>query len=141
MLPLVPVIVTAYDPTDDPPMVHADVWLPAMLDGAHETVSPLGEDAVVRSTFPAKPPVDCKEIVVDADWPATNVTAGGFARREKSGCGTGVTVTSIDAVWLRFPLVPWMVTVYDPTVVAFIVHTDDWLPTRVDGEQDVVTPD
>jgi len=140
-LPLVPVIVTAYDPTEDPLRVHTDVWLPAMLVGAQEMVSPVGEDAVVRSTVPTKPPVDCKPIVVGADWPATKVTAVGFARREKSGCGTGVTATSIDAVWLRFPLVPWMVTVYDPTVVAFIVHTDDWLPTRVDGEQDVVTPD
>jgi hypothetical protein len=97
-LPLVPVIVTAYDPTEDPPTVHVDVPLPVMFDGSQETVSPEGEDAVVRSTVPTKPPVDCKRIVVDADWPATKVTAVGSARREKSGCGTGVTVTSIDAV-------------------------------------------
>ena len=69
------------------------------------------------------------------------MTADGFARREKSGCGTGVTDTSIDAVWVRFPLVPWMTIVYDPIVVAFIVQVEDWFPTRVEGEQDVVTPE
>jgi hypothetical protein len=34
-----------------------------------------------------------------------------------------------------------IVAVYDPIVVAFIVQVDDWLPTRVDGEQDVITPE
>ncbi len=102
-----------------------DVWLPVMLDCVHELVSPSGEDAVVRSTVPAKPPVDCNEIVVDLESPAVKERAEGFASREKSGCGTGVTVTSIDALWLRFPLVPVIVTMYDEIVVEFTVQMDD----------------
>jgi len=66
-LPFAPVIVAVYDPTVEPLRVHVDVWLPAMLDGAQETVSPVGEDAVVRSTVPVKPPVDRILAVVDAD--------------------------------------------------------------------------
>lgn len=60
-------------------------------------MSPLGEAEVVRSTVPAKPPVDCRRIVAELVCPATKVTADRFARRAKSGCGTGVTVTPIDA--------------------------------------------
>ena len=102
-----------------------DVWLPVMLDCVQEMVSPSGEDAVVRSTVPAKPPVDCEEIVVDPESPAVKERADGFASREKSGCGAGVTVTSIDALWLRFPLVPVIVTVYEEIVVEFTVQMDD----------------
>ena len=102
-----------------------DVWLPVMLDCVHELVSPSGEDAVVRSTVPAKPPVDCNEIVVDLESPAVKERADGFASREKSGCGAGVTMTSIDALWLRFPLVPVIVTVYEEIVVEFTVQMDD----------------
>jgi len=105
--------------------VHVDVWLPVRLDRVHEILSPSGEDAVVRSTVPAKPPVDCKEIVVDPESPAAKVRADGFASREKSGGGTGVTLTSIEAVWLRFPLVPVIVTVYEEIVVEFTVQMDD----------------
>jgi len=102
-----------------------DVWLPVMLERVQEILSPSGEDAVVRSTIPTKPPVDCNEIVVDPESPAVKERAEGFASREKSGCGTGVTVTSIDALWLRFPLVPVIVTVYDEIVVEFTVQMDD----------------
>ena len=105
--------------------MHVDVWLPVRLDRVQEILSPSGEDAVVRSTVPAKPPVDCKEIVVDPESPAAKERAGGFASREKSGGGTGVTRTSIEAVWLRFPLVPVIVTVYVEIVVEFTVQTDD----------------
>ena len=96
-----------------------------MLDCVQEMVSPSGEDAVVRSTVPANPPVDCKEIVVDPESPAEKERADGFASREKSGCGAGVTVTSNDALWLRFPLVPVIVTVYEEIVVEFTVQVDD----------------
>src|SRR5436305_855568 len=50
-----------------------------MLDRVQEMVSPSGEDAVVRSTVPAKPPVDCNEIVVDPESPAVRERAAGFA--------------------------------------------------------------
>ena len=66
-LPFAPVIVAVYDPTVGPLKVHVDVSLPAMLGGAQETVSPAGEEAVVSSTFPVKPPVDRTLIVVGAD--------------------------------------------------------------------------
>ena len=105
--------------------MHVDVRPPVMLDRAQEIVSPSGEDAVVRSTVPAKPPVDCNETVVDPESPAGKERADGFASRENSGGGTGVTVTSIDALWLRFPLVPAIVTVYDEIVVEFTVQMDD----------------
>ena len=105
--------------------MHVDVWLPVRLDRVQEILSPSGDDAVVKSTVPAKPPVDRKEIVVDRESPAAKEREDGFASREKSGCGTGVTVTSIDALWLRFPLVPVVVTVYEAIVVEFTVHTDD----------------
>jgi len=105
--------------------VHVDVWLPVRLDRVQEILSPSGDDAVVKSTVPAKPPVDRKEIVVGPESPEGKERAGGFASREKSGCGAGVTVTSNDALWLRFPLVPVTVTVYEAIVVEFTVHTDD----------------
>src|SRR5256885_130979 len=115
--PPVPLMRGLDKPAGPPPIVQIATREPSMLDGAQATVRPFGEDADVRSTVPAKPAVDCKRIVVGAACPATKVTADGFARREKSGCGTGVTDTSIDAVWVRFPLVPWMTIVYDPMVV------------------------
>jgi len=96
-----------------------------MLDRVQEKLTPSGEEAVVRSTVPAKPPVDCKESVVHPASPAAKVTAEGFASREKSGGGTGVTVTSIDVLWLRFPLVPRILTVYEEIVVEFMVQIDD----------------
>jgi len=102
-----------------------DVWLPVRLVRVQEILGPSGEDAVVRSTIPAKPPVDCNEIVVDPESPAVKEKADGFASRVKSGCGFGVTVTSIDTLWLRFPLVPVIVTVYEEIVVEFTVQMDD----------------
>ena len=112
-----------------------------MFDGEQEIVSPPGEDAVVRSTVPANPAVDCRRIVDVPDAPETKVTADGFATREKSGRGTGVTETPIEMEWVRFPLVPVIVTVYEPVVVPFIVQAADWLPARVEGEHVVFTPD
>ena len=105
--------------------MHVDVWLPVRLDREQEILSLSGEDAVVRSTVPAKPPVDRKEIVVNPESPAAKERADGFASREKSGGGTGVTLTSIEALWLRFPLVPVIVTAYEETVVEFTVQMDD----------------
>src|SRR5439155_758462 len=83
--PFVPVIVTVYGPGVDPLIVHADVWVPLRLTGTHEVVNPAGVDAAVRETAPLKPPVDWREIVEDADCPATNETVSGFAVRAKSG--------------------------------------------------------
>src|SRR2546430_2350883 len=83
--PLVPVIVTVYGPGVDPLIVHADVWVPLMLTGTHEVVTPAGGDAAERETSSVKPPVDWGEIVEVADRPAANETVPGFAERAKSG--------------------------------------------------------
>src|SRR5206468_3127291 len=142
------------------PSVHVDVWLPVRLDRVQEILSPSGEDAVVRSTVPAKPPVDCKEIVVDPESPATKERADGFASRAKSGGGTGVTLTSIEALfgfavreksgsntrtsivaeWTRVPFVPEIVTAYVPALFAVSVHVEVPFPVRLDGSHEVVTP-
>ena len=103
-------------------------------------VRPEGEDSVLRSTAPLNPLVDCNWIVDVADCPATKERLVGSARSEKSGMGTGVTVTSIEVACVRLPLVPVMVAVYDPIELAFSVHVAEALPTRLEGEQTVVTP-
>src|SRR5439155_121417 len=108
-----------------------------MLDCAQEIVNPSGEDAVVRSTVPAKPPVDCNEIVVDPESPAEKERADGFASKEKSGSNTR---TSIVAEWTRVPLVPVIVTVYVPVLFAVSVHVEVPFPVRLDGTHEVVTP-
>jgi len=66
-VPLVPVMTSVYDPRAVPLIVHVDVWAPAMLDGRHDVVSPTGDEAALSATVPAKPPVDCREMVDVAD--------------------------------------------------------------------------
>jgi len=97
-VPFVPVTTTVYEPGVVPLTVHADVWVPLMLAGTHEVVTPAGVDAAARETAPLKPPVDWREIVEDADWPATNDSVFGFAAIEKSGPAGAVTVTEIEVV-------------------------------------------
>ncbi|HWM53285.1 MAG TPA: hypothetical protein VNP71_09010, partial [Thermoplasmata archaeon] len=55
--PLVPVIVTAYEPALVPVKVHVDVCVPLMLTGTHEVVAPTGTETAARSTVPVKPPL------------------------------------------------------------------------------------
>ena len=97
-VPFVPVMTTLYEPRAAPLIVQADVWVPLMLAGAQEVVTPPGVDAAVRATAPLKPPVDWREIVENAAWPATNATVFGVAVMEKSGLAGAVTVTEIDVV-------------------------------------------
>jgi hypothetical protein len=119
--------------------MHIDIWGPAILHGEQFVVVPAGTDVYVRSTVPAKPPVIWSRIVEEAGWPAVNQTVVGSATREKSG--GGFTVTSIVAVWVRLPLVPVIVTVYDRAAEEVRVQVDVWVPLMLDGEQVVVTPD
>ena len=95
-----------------------------MFAGRQAVVSPAGDETEVSETVPAKPPVDCKEIVEVADCPATNETLVGFAAIEKSGLGGAETVTPIEVVWTSEPLVPVTVTVYDPVVDPVNVQVD-----------------
>ena len=87
-----------YDPGVELLRVHVDVWLPLMLEGAQDAATPEGEEAAVSATAPLKPPVDWREIVENAAWPATNATVFGVAVMEKSGLAGAVTVTEIDVV-------------------------------------------
>jgi len=134
------VTVTVYDPVVELLRVHVDVSLPLMLEGAQDAATPEGEEAAVRATAPLKPPVDWREIVEDADCPATNATVFGVAVIEKSGLAGVVTVTEIDVVWTRDPFVPVAVTMYDPGVELANVHVDVRLPLMFEGSHDVVTP-
>jgi len=95
-----------------------------MLEGTHEVAMPEGDELVVRATVPLKPPVDWREMVEVADCPARNDTLVGFAVIEKSGVDAEVTVTPIGVVWTREPLVPVIVTVYDPAVDPVNVQVD-----------------
>src|SRR5881396_2444572 len=139
-LPFMPVTMTAKVPGTEPSIVHVDVSLPWRVEGVQLVDRPEGEDSAVRSTGPLNPPVDCNWIVDVADCPATRERLVGSARSEKSGIGTGVTVASIEIAWVRFPLVPVMVTLYDPIDVELRVHVADAFPTRLEGEQAVTTP-
>jgi len=65
--PLVPVMVTAYEPALAPVIVQVDAWVPLRVEGTHEVATPAGEDAAVSETVPVNPPVDCREIVDVAD--------------------------------------------------------------------------
>src|SRR5438034_647664 len=136
----VPKTSTVYHPSAVPDRVQVEVPLPSIVEGEQVPVIPPGTETAVRSTGPLKPLVDCNWIVDVADCPATKERLVGSARSEKSGMGTGVTVTSIEVVCVRLPLVPVMVAVYDPIELAFSVHVAEALPTRLEGEQTVVTP-
>jgi len=140
-VPFVPVTTTVCEPRAAPLIVQADVWVPLTLAGTHEVVTPPGVDAAVRATAPLKPPVDWREIVENADWPASNETVFGVAVMEKSGLAGAVTVTEIDVVWTREALVPVTVTVYDPGVELLSVHVDVSLPLILEGAQDAATPE
>jgi len=52
------------------------------------------------------------------------VTLVGFAEMEKSGVGGAVTVTATEAVWTSAPLVPVMVTAYEPVLLPVKVHVE-----------------
>ena len=84
-VPLVPVIVTLYEPAFAALNVHVDVWLPLMLAGTQVVATPAGADDAVRPTVPVKPPLAVKLIVEVADPPAAKETLVGFATRPKSG--------------------------------------------------------
>jgi len=135
-----PVTMTAKVPGTEPSIVHGDVSLPWRVEGVQLVDRPEGEDSALRSTGPLNPPVDCKWIVDVADCPATKERLVGSARSEKSGIGTGVTVTSIEIACVRLPPVPLTVTLYDPIDVELRVHVADAFPTRLEGEQAVTTP-
>jgi len=124
-VPFVPVTRAVYDPGVVPPIMHVEVSDPVMLDGTHDIASPAGDETAMSETVPAKPPVDCREMVEVAVCPATNETLVGFAAIEKSGVGGAVTVTPIQVVWTTEPFVPVMLTVYDPVVDPVNVHVDD----------------
>src|SRR2546427_3068890 len=111
-----------------------------MLEGAQDPATPEGEEAVVRATAPLNLPVDWREIVEDADCPATNETAFGVAVMVKSGLAGVVTVIEIEVVWTRDPFVPVAVMMYDPGVELANVHVDVRLPLIFKGAHEVVTP-
>ena len=121
-VPFVPVTTAVNDPGVVPPIVHVEVWDPVMLDGAHDVASPAGDETAVSETVPAKPPLNCREMVELADCPAANERLVGFAAIEKSGVGGAATVTPIEVVWTSEPLLPVMVTVYDPVADPVNVH-------------------
>src|SRR3989442_7783473 len=121
---LIQLIVTVYARGVERLIVHADVWLRLRLTGTHEVVNRADVDAAVRETAPLKPPVDWREIVEDADCPATNETVFGLAVIEKSGVAGVVTVTEIEVVWTQDALGSVAVTVYDPGVELASVHVD-----------------
>jgi len=105
-VPFVPEIVTAYVPALFAVSVHVEVPFPVRLDGAHEVVTPVGTDAAVKLTVPAKPPVDEREIVELTDRPVPNETLVGFAEIPKSGPPVVKNSTGEGAVtsfWPRFP--------------------------------------
>src|SRR5947199_274935 len=106
----IPETSTVYRPAAVPDRVQVEVSLPAIVEGVQVVDRPEGEDSALRSTGPLNPPVDCNWIVDVADCPATKERLVGSARSEKSGIGTGVTVTSIEIACVRLPLVPVMVT-------------------------------
>src|SRR2546428_1336106 len=83
--PLVPVIVTVYVPEFVPLRVQVDVWVPLMLDGAHDVVTPAGAEDAVSATVPVNPLAGGRGTVEVADRPARNETLAGFAESGKSG--------------------------------------------------------
>ena len=84
-VPLVPVMVTVYDPAFVALNVHVDVCDPLMLEGTHAVVTPAGAEAAVRLTVPVKPPVAVRLTIDVADPPDPNETLVGFAAIPKSG--------------------------------------------------------
>jgi len=104
--PLVPVTVTVKDPPVEPLRVHVEVWLPEMLDGLHDVETPDGDEEVVRSTVPVKPPLDARLTVEVAVEPVAKETLVGFAESEKSGPPAPKNSTGEAAPtspWPRFP--------------------------------------
>src|SRR5438034_241207 len=136
----VPETSIVYRPAAVPDRVQVEVSPPWIVEGVQAVDRPEGEDSALRSTGPLNPPVDCNWIVDVADCPATKERLVGSARSEKSGIGTGVTVTSIEIACVRLPPVPVTVTLYDPIDVELRVHVADAFPTRLEGEQAVTTP-
>src|SRR5206468_10514722 len=94
----VPVTTTLYEPRAAPLIVQADVWVPLMLAGAQEVVTPAGVDAAVRATAPLKPPVDWREIVENADCPTTEESVLGDEWMARFGLDDGLNVTGFDGL-------------------------------------------
>ena len=59
--------VTVYVPDVELARLQVDVWLPLMVEGAHDAVTPDGAEAAVSATAPVKPPVEVSEMVDVAD--------------------------------------------------------------------------
>ena len=80
------------------------------------------------------------------DEDASNVTVvftygmeGEWTNRAVGPAATIVTATA--AEWTRAPLVPVIVTAYDPTLVPVIAHADVPFGVTLAGEHEVVTPE
>src|SRR2546427_7403058 len=54
-VPFVPVMTTVYEPVAEPLKVQADVWVPLIVAGTHEIVTPAGLEAAARGTASLKP--------------------------------------------------------------------------------------
>src|SRR5436309_16128603 len=87
-----------------------------MLDGTHDIASSAGDETAMSETVPAKPPVDCREMVEVGVCPASNETLVGFAGIERSGVGGAGTGTPIRVVWTAERLEPGVLTVVVPVL-------------------------
>jgi len=87
-------------------------------------VTPAGAPLTLSATAPLKP-FRAPTLTVELPLlPVFTVSEVGLADTEKSGGGgTGFTCTGTVSGWLRVPLVPVMVTVYEPTAVELVVVT------------------
>jgi len=120
-VPEVPVTVTVTGPpaVAEPAAVSVSTWVPANVPAANDAVTPLGKPVAARATLPVNPPTSVTEMVLVPLLPAATDTLFGAAESVKLG-GT-LTVRAMEAVAVRPPEVPVIVTGTGPPNVAVLL--------------------
>ena len=135
-LPLVPVIVSGYVPSGVVELlvtVSVELPAPVTVAGTKLGVAPAGSPLALSVTTPVNP-FSATMLAVDVvALPASTVCVLGVTVKLKlGGGGTAATVMLTFAVWVKFPLVPVMVSGYVPSgVVALVVTVSVELPDPV----------
>jgi hypothetical protein len=141
-VPLVPVTVTVVAPTVAVlEAVRVSVLVPVVEAGLNTAVTPAGNPDAVKATLLVKPPLGATVIVLLVVDPWVTDAVAGLAEMVKFGVAGAATVSAIEAVCERVPLVPVTVTVAAPTVAVLdAVKVSVLVPVVEAGLNTAVTP-
>jgi hypothetical protein len=121
--------------------VNVSVLVPVVEAGLNAAVTPAGNPDAVKAMLPVKPPDGVTVMVLVAVVPRVTETLAGLAVSVKFGVAGATTVSEIEVVCDKVPLMPVIVTVAAPTVAVLdAVNVSVLVPVVEAGLNAAVTP-